>query len=122
MWTIGCHNHIYPNSVIGGEPQDTSYRGSDTKIVIGDHNIIRECVTINRASEKEDGVTRIGDHNFLMACCHVGARLPIGEPHHHRQRHAVGGHVSRTRSCLAFGGGGGAPFRHRRAATASWAA
>ena len=76
--TIGCYNHIYPNAVIGGEPQDISYTGSDTKVVIGDHNIIRECVTINRASEKEDGVTRVGDHNFLMACCHVAHDCQLG--------------------------------------------
>jgi UDP-N-acetylglucosamine acyltransferase len=76
--TIGCDNHIYPNAVIGGEPQDISYGGSDTKVLIGDHNIIRECVTINRASEKEDGVTRIGDHNFLMACCHVAHDCQLG--------------------------------------------
>ena len=75
---LGCYNHIYPNAVIGGEPQDISYRGSDTKVLIGDHNIIREGVTINRASEKEDGVTRVGDHNFLMACCHVAHDCQLG--------------------------------------------
>ena len=77
--TIGCYNHIYPGAVIGGEPQDISYRGSDTKVLIGDHNIIRECVTINRASEKEDGFTRIGNHNFLMACCHVAHDCQLGD-------------------------------------------
>jgi UDP-N-acetylglucosamine acyltransferase len=76
--TIGFDNHIYPNAVIGGEPQDISYRGSDTQVVIGDSNIIRECVTISRASEKEDGVTRIGDHNFLMACSHVAHDCQLG--------------------------------------------
>ena len=76
--TIGQYNHIYPGAVIGGEPQDISYRGSDTKVLIGDHNIIREGVTINRASEKEDGVTRVGDHNFLMACCHVAHDCQLG--------------------------------------------
>ena len=54
---IGEHNHLYPGAVVGGEPQDISYCGGDTKVVIGDHNIIRECVTISRASEKEDGIT-----------------------------------------------------------------
>jgi UDP-N-acetylglucosamine acyltransferase len=76
--SIGCDNHIYPHAVIGGAPQDLSYTGSDTKVHIGDHNIIRECVTINRASEKEDGVTRIGDHNFLMACCHIAHDCQLG--------------------------------------------
>jgi UDP-N-acetylglucosamine acyltransferase len=75
---IGCFNHIYPNAVIGGEPQDISYTGSDTRVVIGDYNIIRECVTINRASEKEDGLTRVGDHNFLMACSHVAHDCQVG--------------------------------------------
>ncbi len=69
--TMGSHNHIYPGAVIGAEPQDTSYLGSDTQVIIGDHNVIREGVTINRGSEKEDGMTVIGDHNFLMANVHV---------------------------------------------------
>jgi UDP-N-acetylglucosamine acyltransferase len=76
--SIGECNHIYPGVVIGGEPQDISYGGSDTKVVIGDHNIIREGVTINRASEKEDGLTCVGDHNFLMACCHVAHDCKVG--------------------------------------------
>jgi UDP-N-acetylglucosamine acyltransferase len=76
--TLGCDNHIYPNAVIGGEPQDISYRGGDTPVVIGDNNIFREGVTISRASEKEDGVTRIGDSNFLMACSHVAHDCQLG--------------------------------------------
>jgi UDP-N-acetylglucosamine acyltransferase len=76
--TIGQDNHLYPGAVIGGEPQDVSYHGAETEVVIGDHNIIREGVTINRASEKEDGVTRIGDHNFLMACSHVAHDCKLG--------------------------------------------
>src|SRR5687767_3390139 len=50
---IGEANRIFPGAVIGAEPQDISYRGSDTEVVIGDDNIIREGVTINRGSEKE---------------------------------------------------------------------
>ncbi|MCA9237329.1 MAG: acyl-ACP--UDP-N-acetylglucosamine O-acyltransferase [Planctomycetales bacterium] len=68
---IGADNVIYPNAVIGGEPQDVSYDGSDTRVVIGDGNVIREGVTIHRGSQKEDGLTQVGDHNFLMANCHV---------------------------------------------------
>ena len=40
------------------------------RVLIGNHNTIRECVTINRASEKEDGITKLGDRCFLMACVH----------------------------------------------------
>ncbi len=76
--TLGCDNVLFPNVVVGAEPQDVSYEGSDTRVEIGDANTLREGVTINRASEKEDGVTRIGSHNFLMANCHVAHDCKLG--------------------------------------------
>jgi len=76
--TLGRHNHVYPGAVLGGEPQDVSYSGGDTRVVIGDHNVIREGVTVNRASEKEEGLTRVGDSNFLMAYCHVAHDCQLG--------------------------------------------
>ena len=91
--SLGCDNHIYPGAVIGGDPQDITYRGSDTEVVIGDHNIIRECVTINRASEKEDGLTRIGNHNFLMACCHVAHDCQLGDDIIIANNSLLAGHV-----------------------------
>lgn len=69
--TIGERNRFWPNSVIGAEPQDYSYLDAATRVDIGDENIFREGVTVNRAAVKEDGVTRIGSHNFLMANAHV---------------------------------------------------
>jgi len=91
--TIGQHNHLYPGVVLGGEPQDTSYRGSDTQVIIGDHNILRESVTINRGSEKEDGITSIGDHNFLMACSHVAHDCKMGSHIVLANATLLGGHV-----------------------------
>ena len=91
--TIGHDNVIYPNTVIGGEPQDVSYAGSDTQVVIGDGNIIREGVTINRGSEKEDGITRIGDKNFLMACCHIAHDCKLGDHIIIANGSLLGGHV-----------------------------
>ena len=91
--TIGRDNVIYPNVVIGGEPQDISYAGSDTQVVIGDGNTIREGVTINRGSEKEDGITRIGDKNFLMACCHVAHDCKLGNHIIMANGSLLGGHV-----------------------------
>ncbi|MCH2114317.1 MAG: acyl-ACP--UDP-N-acetylglucosamine O-acyltransferase [Pirellulales bacterium] len=76
--TLGRENLIYPNVVLGAEPQDLSYQGTDTCVDIGDGNTIREGVTINRASEKEDGVTRLGNHNFLMAGVHVAHDCHLG--------------------------------------------
>ncbi len=70
--TIGESNRFWPNSVIGAEPQDYSYNdGAPTEVVIGDNNQFREGVTVNRGAEKEDGITRIGNSNLLMANAHV---------------------------------------------------
>jgi UDP-N-acetylglucosamine acyltransferase len=90
---IGERNRIFPNCVIGGEPQDVSYRGSDTRVEIGDDNVIREGVTINRASEKEEGVTVVGSRNFLMACCHVAHDCRIGDNVIIANGTLLGGHV-----------------------------
>lgn len=90
---LGERNRIFPTCVIGGEPQDISYRGSPTRVEIGDGNVIREGVTINRASEKEDGITSLGSHNFLMACCHVAHDCRIGDHVTIANGTLLGGHV-----------------------------
>ncbi len=90
---IGERNRISPGVVIGGEPQDVSYRGSNTRVVIGNDNVIRESVTINRASEKEDGITSIGDHNFFMACSHVAHDCRVGNHIVMANAALLGGHV-----------------------------
>jgi UDP-N-acetylglucosamine acyltransferase len=90
---IGERNRIHANCVIGGEPQDVSYRGSPTWVEIGDDNVIREGVTINRGSEKEDGLTTIGNANFLMATCHVAHDCRIGDHVTIANGTLLGGHV-----------------------------
>lgn len=91
--TLGEGNVIYPNVVIGGEPQDLSYAGTDTQVIIGNYNTIREGVTINRASEKEDGITSLGDHNFLMATSHVAHDCRLGNHIILANGALLGGHV-----------------------------
>src|ERR1051325_9308485 len=76
--TIGQPHRIFPGAVLGGEPQDISYRGTETEVVIGDQNIIREGVTINRATEKEQGLTTLGSHSFIMAGCHLAHDCCVG--------------------------------------------
>ena len=68
---IGDNNRFLPHCVIGADPQDKSYEESDTRLLIGDNNMFREGVTINRGAEKEDGTTRISSRNLLMANAHV---------------------------------------------------
>lgn len=91
--TIGEDNHIFPFAVIGAHPQDVSYQGSDTKVVIGDGNIIREGVTINRASEKEDGFTRVGSQNYFMAGVHIAHDCQLGSHIKIGNGSMLGGHV-----------------------------
>ncbi|MCA9061236.1 MAG: acyl-ACP--UDP-N-acetylglucosamine O-acyltransferase [Planctomycetaceae bacterium] len=74
---VGENNAFWPGCVIGGDPQDVSYQKSGTRISIGDQNIFREGVTVNRGAEKEDGVTRIGHHNMFMANSHIAHNCRI---------------------------------------------
>ena len=75
--TLGAHNKLYPGCVIGGEPQDVSYQESETEVLIGDNNLFREGVTVNRGAEKEDGITRIGNRNMFMANSHIAHNCRI---------------------------------------------
>lgn len=75
--TIGTGNRFWPNCVVGGEPQDVSWQDSETEIFIGDNNIFREGVTVNRGAEKEDGITRIGNNNMFMANSHIAHNCRI---------------------------------------------
>ncbi|MGZ3433857.1 MAG: acyl-ACP--UDP-N-acetylglucosamine O-acyltransferase, partial [Isosphaeraceae bacterium] len=70
--TLGENNVVHPFAVIGGEPQDYSYKGQPTRVEIGDNNVFREAVTIHRGSDKEAGLTRVGSNNYLMANVHLG--------------------------------------------------
>jgi UDP-N-acetylglucosamine acyltransferase len=77
--TLGEDNILFPNVVIGADPQDISYKGDPTRIEIGHHNYFREGVTVNRATTKETGLTKIGNHNYFMANCHVAHDCVIGD-------------------------------------------
>jgi UDP-N-acetylglucosamine acyltransferase len=90
---IGCHNRIHPHSVIGGEPQDKKYAGEPTRVEIGDHNTIREFVTINRGTTQDTGVTRIGNHNWIMAYVHVAHDCLVGDHIIFANASSLAGHV-----------------------------
>ncbi len=75
---IGSACEIFPYTSIGLPPQDVRYKGEDTLLVIGDRNIIREYVSIHRASSSGDAVTRVGNDNFIMAYCHIAHNCTLG--------------------------------------------
>lgn len=91
---LGMDNIVFPYCVIGAEPQDLSYRGTATRVEIGDRNIFREGVTIHRGTEKEAGVTTVGSDNFIMAYCHFAHDCIVGSHIHMANNTLLGGHVN----------------------------
>lgn len=77
--TLGAENFVVGQASLGGPPQDKSYRDEPTRLEIGDRNMIREFVTINRGTIKGGGFTRVGSGCLLMACCHVAHDCEIGD-------------------------------------------
>jgi UDP-N-acetylglucosamine acyltransferase len=75
---MGKNNRVFPYASIGLAPQDLKYRGEPTRVEIGDGNSIREFVTIHRGTAEGQGVTRIGNHNLLMAYVHIAHDCVLG--------------------------------------------
>jgi UDP-N-acetylglucosamine acyltransferase len=91
--TIGERNRIYPFASVGLPPQDIGYQGEDTKVFIGDENTMREFVTINRATTKQDRVTKIGNKNYLMAYAHIAHDCTLGNSIIMSNAATLGGHI-----------------------------
>jgi len=91
---IGAHNRIFPFASLGMAPQDISYAGEPTRLEIGDHNQIREFVTINRGTVKGLQLTTIGNHVLIMAYAHVAHDCIIGDHVILANAATLGGHVT----------------------------
>jgi UDP-N-acetylglucosamine acyltransferase len=76
--TIGANNRIYSFASLGAPPQDKKYAGEDTRLVIGNGNTIREFTTINTGTAQDEGITRVGDDNWLMAYVHIAHDCRLG--------------------------------------------
>jgi UDP-N-acetylglucosamine acyltransferase len=90
---IGVDNAFFPFTSIGLPPQDISYAGEPTRLEIGDHNEIREFVTINRGTAKGGGVTRVGSNVLVMAYTHIAHDCQIGDHVILANAATLGGHV-----------------------------
>ncbi|MGH9746075.1 MAG: acyl-ACP--UDP-N-acetylglucosamine O-acyltransferase [Candidatus Acidiferrales bacterium] len=75
---IGRRNRFYPFSVVGGDPQDLTYKGERVSLEAGDDNEFREFATVNRGTVKGGGTTRLGSHNLIMSYAHIGHDCQIG--------------------------------------------
>ena len=78
--TIGRDNHIFQFVSLGAIPQDKKYAGEPTELIIGDRNTIREFCTFNLGTAQDEGMTRVGDDNWIMAYVHIAHDCRIG--HH----------------------------------------
>ena len=76
---MGSHNRVFPFASVGLEPQDLKFKGEKMRLEIGDHNIIREFVTLHRGTPGGGGVTRIGNHTLIMAYAHIAHDCLIGD-------------------------------------------
>jgi len=90
---IGCDNVIFQFASVGSAPQDKKYKGEPTRLEVGDRNVIRECVTLNRGTTKDQGVTRIGHDNLFMAYAHVAHDCQVGNQCVLANNATLGGHV-----------------------------
>jgi UDP-N-acetylglucosamine acyltransferase len=90
---IGADNKIFQFASLGDAPQDKKYNGEPTRLEIGDRNVFRESVTVNRGTIHDKGVTRIGNDNLLMAYSHVAHDCCLGDQIVMANCATLGGHV-----------------------------
>ncbi|MEP6899870.1 MAG: acyl-ACP--UDP-N-acetylglucosamine O-acyltransferase [Rhodanobacter sp.] len=90
---IGRDNRITQFASLGGAPQDKKFAGERTELVIGDRNLIREFVTINRGTGDGGSATRIGDDNWLLAYVHIAHDCQVGNNTVFSNYAALAGHV-----------------------------
>ena len=77
--TLGEGNTLYPNACLGFAPQDISWDPdkAGAGVIVGKSNLIREGVTIHRATS-DDRPTTIGNDNFIMSNTHIAHDVAIG--------------------------------------------
>lgn len=90
---IGRGNRIFQFASVGAEPQDKKFAGEETLLEIGDGNTIREFVTINRGTVQDQGVTRIGNDNWIMAYVHIAHDCTVGNRIVFANGASLAGHV-----------------------------
>ena len=90
---LGRNNRIHPFVSLGEAPQDKKYGGEPTRLEIGVHNTIREFCTLNRGTAQDAGVTRVGNHNWIMAYSHVAHDCQVGSHTVFANNAQLAGHV-----------------------------
>jgi UDP-N-acetylglucosamine acyltransferase len=91
--TLGARNRVFEHACLGGEPQDVKFKGEPSQLLVGDDNLIREYVTLHRASG-EGEVTRVGSRNFLMIGVHIAHNCTVGDDNIFANGAALAGHIT----------------------------
>lgn len=91
--TIGQDNHIYQFASVGDDPQDKKYADEPTRLIIGDRNTIREYCTLSRGTVQDQGLTQLGDDNWIMAYVHIAHDCIIGNQCIMANNATLAGHV-----------------------------
>jgi UDP-N-acetylglucosamine acyltransferase len=91
---LGRRNRLYSFCIVGGDPQDLTYKGERVSLEVGDENEFREFSTVNRGTAKGGGVTRVGNHNLIMAYAHIGHDCTVGDGAILINGATLGGHVT----------------------------
>ena len=90
---LGEGNRVFQFCSLGEEPQDKKYAGEPTRLEIGDYNVIREFCTFNVGTAQDSGVTRLGDHNWIMAYVHLAHDCQVGNHTIFANNATLAGHV-----------------------------
>lgn len=90
---IGRDNHIFQFASLGDDPQDKKYAGESTQLVIGDRNTIREYCSFNRGTVQDEGITRLGSDNWIMAYSHIAHDCVVGNHTVFANNTTLAGHV-----------------------------
>ncbi|MFC4819127.1 acyl-ACP--UDP-N-acetylglucosamine O-acyltransferase [Dokdonella ginsengisoli] len=91
---IGRDNRIFQFASLGSDPQDKKFHGERSELVIGDRNLIREFVTINRGTSDGGGVTRVGSDNWILAYSHIAHDCDVGDHCVFSNNATLAGHVT----------------------------
>lgn len=91
--TIGRYNKIFQFASVGEACQDLKYKGEPTRLIIGDHNTIREFATLHRGTIQDSGETRVGNHCLVMAYAHIAHDVVVGDSVIMANNAQLAGHV-----------------------------
>ena len=109
--TLGAGCHVFPGAVVGGLPQDLSFGGEPSYVVVGDHCTFREGATVNRGT-KPGSATRIGNHVYMMANSHAAHNAEVGDHVILANNVALGGYATIGERAFLGGGAGVHQFCH----------